>query len=83
MNYCGINNSHLDFIIDDAEEKQGFLTPGSHLEIISWDSMEERFQPDYIILFAWSFIDEVLIKRSKFRQNGGKFILPLPSVSII
>lgn len=83
MNYCGINNSHLDFIIDDAEEKQGFLTPGSHLEIISWDSMEKRFQPDYIVLFAWSFIDEVLVKRSKFRQNGGKFILPLPAVSII
>jgi methylation protein EvaC len=83
MNYCGINNSHLDCIVDDAVEKQGFITPGSHLKIVSWENMEERFKPDYIVLFAWSFVDEVLERRSKFRENGGRFIIPLPSVRII
>ena len=83
MNYCGINNSHIEYVVDDAIEKQGFYTPGSHLEIISWDEMEKRIKPDYIILFAWSFIDEVLQKRASFRENGGRFILPLPSVEVI
>lgn len=83
MNYCGINSSHIDCVVDDAIEKQGFYTPGSHLQIISWDEMEKRISPDYVILFAWSFIDEVLQKRSSFRENGGKFILPLPSVEVI
>jgi len=83
MNYCGINTSHIEFVVDDAIEKQGYLTPGSHLEILSWESMEKRIKPDYIILFAWSFIDEVLQKRSKFRDDGGMFILPLPTVKVI
>ncbi len=83
MNYCGINQNHIDYIVDDAVEKQGYLTPGNHIEIMTWDQMTEKCTPDYVILFAWSFIDEVLNKRNDFRLAGGKFILPLPSVQIL
>ena len=83
MNYCGINFTHIDYVVDDAIEKQGYLTPGNHLDIITWDKMIEMGKPDYIILFAWSFVDEVLLKRSEYIKNGGKFILPLPNVQIL
>jgi len=83
MNYCGINENHIDYIVDDAIEKQGFLTPGNHIEIITWNQMIEKCTPDYVVLFAWSFIDEVLSKRSEYRLAGGKFILPLPEVKVI
>ena len=83
MNYCGINENHIDCIVDDAIEKQGFLTPGNHIEIITWNQMIEKCTPDYVVLFAWSFIDEVLSKRSEYRLAGGKFILPLPEVKVI
>ena len=83
MNYCGINESHIDYIVDDAIEKQGYLTPGNHIEIMTWDQMIEKYTPDYVILFAWSFIDEVLSKRDTYRLAGGKFILPLPTVHIL
>ena len=82
MNYCGLNSTHIEFVIDDATEKQGYLTPGNHLNIITWNDMVKKGIPDYIILFAWSFIDEVLLKRSEYINNGGKFILPLPDVKI-
>jgi hypothetical protein len=45
--------------------------------------MIEIRKPDYIILFAWSFVDEVIAKRRDFIENGGKFILPLPTLQII
>lgn len=83
MNYCGITSEHIDCVVDDAVEKQGFLTPGNHLEILTWENMLKVGKPDYIILFAWSFTDEVLIKRASFREKGGKFILPLPNVKVI
>lgn len=83
MNFCGINNNHIECVVDDAIEKQGYLTPGNHLDILTWDKMMDRGKPDFIILFAWSFIDEVLIKRNDFRLAGGKFILPLPEVHIL
>ena len=56
MNYCGINQNHIDYIVDDAVEKQGYLTPGNHIEIMTWDQMTEKCTPDYVILFAWSFL---------------------------
>lgn len=83
MNYCGINKSHIDCVVDDAVEKQGYLTPGNHLEILTWEEMYKQGVPDYIVLFAWSFTDEVLLRRKSFREGGGKFILPLPKVSVI
>ena len=83
MNYCGIDEKYIDYVIDDAPAKQGFYTPGTHLPIKSWDHIAVAGIPDYIILFAWAFIDEVLIKRQDYTEQGGKFIIPLPEVRIV
>ena len=82
MNYCGIDHKYVDYVVDDAPAKQGYFTPGTHAEIRSWDFVEKNGYPDYIVLFAWSFTEEVLKKRKNFIDAGGKFILPLPAVSI-
>jgi methylation protein EvaC len=83
MNYCGIDSRYLDYVVDDAPAKQGFYTPGTHLPIKSWDYLKERKYPDYAVLFAWAFTDEVIKKRKDYLQQGGKFIVPLPEVRII
>lgn len=83
MNYCGIDNRYLDYVVDDAPAKQGFYTPGTHVPIKSWDYLKETKYPDYAVLFAWAFTDEVLKKRQDYLQQGGKFIIPLPEVRII
>lgn len=83
MNYCGIDSRYLDYIVDDAQAKQGFYTPGTHVPIKSWDYVKEAKFPDYAILFAWAFTDEVIKKRQDYLQQGGKFIVPLPEVKII
>lgn len=83
MNYCGIDNDYLDYVVDDAPAKQGFYTPGTHVPIKSWDYVKEVTFPDYAVLFAWAFTDEVIKKRQDYLQHGGKFILPLPEVKII
>jgi dTDP-4-dehydrorhamnose reductase/SAM-dependent methyltransferase len=83
MNYCGIDSRYLDYVIDDAEAKHGFFTPGTHLSIRPWDFTAKSALPDYALLFAWSFIDEVRRRRSDYLAKGGKFIVPLPKVKII
>lgn len=82
MSYCGINSHHLDYVVDDAPAKHGFYTPGNHLEIMPWDIAVAEKAPDYIVLFAWSFFNEVVKRRHDYLAAGGKFIVPLPEVSV-
>ncbi len=83
MNYCGIDGRFLDYVVDDAPAKHGFYTPGTHVPIYPWEHTKETDFPEYALLFAWSFINEVKKRRSDYLKEGGKFIVPLPSVSII
>lgn len=82
IQYCGISEQHLDYMIDDAPAKQGFYTPGSHFEIKSSAILLEDDRPDYLVLFAWSFLNEIAGRNSEYIAKGGKMILPLPHVSI-
>ncbi len=83
MNFCGIDERYLDYVVDDAPAKQGCFTPGTHLRIKAWAATETPPRPDYALAFAWSFIDEVVRKRAEYLQQGGKFIVPLPRVRVI
>jgi hypothetical protein len=82
IQYCGIDDTILDFMIDDAPAKAGFYTPGSHLKIFSSSVLYQSNPPDYVIVFAWSFFKEILDKNQQYIQNGGKMIVPLPEVRI-
>jgi len=80
--FCGIDASHLDYVVDDAPAKHGFYTPGNHLPIKPWTATEEAW-PEYALLFAWSFADEVRKRRADYLQRGGQFIVPLPDVRML
>jgi len=83
MNYCGLDRSFLEYIIDDAPAKQGTYTPGTHLQIINRKILlHNKTRPAYVVVFAWSFLEEIRIKNKDYLANGGKFIIPLPKVKI-
>jgi methylation protein EvaC len=82
MNYCKLDKTVLDYVVDDAPAKKGKYTPGTHVKIISWDDLKKVGYPDYFVLFAWPFHAEISKKRSEYLKNGGKFIVPLPNVRI-
>ncbi|OGL36637.1 hypothetical protein A3A68_01770 [Candidatus Saccharibacteria bacterium RIFCSPLOWO2_01_FULL_48_13] len=81
IQYCGITNKYLDLMIDDSPVKQGLYTPGSHLEIRNNSALKKN-KPDYILLFAWTFFDEIAAKCTDYLENGGRIIVPLPEVRI-
>jgi methylation protein EvaC len=83
IQYCGIGREQLDYMIDDAPAKAGFYTPGSHLLIQSSSVLGQPNPPDYLLLFAWSFLEEIKTRCADYLKGGGRLIVPLPHVRII
>ena len=83
MTYSGIDGRYLDYVVDDAPAKHGYLTPGTHVPIQAWPAAETARMPDYAVVFAWPFIEEVKRRRKEYLDRGGKFIVPLPEVKVI
>ena len=82
IQYCGIDHTHLEYMIDDAPAKTGYFTPGSHFKIHN-NSILKTDPPDYLLIFAWSFINEIAAKCSQYMDEGGRLLVPLPEVRII
>ncbi|MFC1536886.1 class I SAM-dependent methyltransferase [Pseudomonadota bacterium] len=83
IQYCGIDHSHIDYMIDDAPAKSGYYTPGSHFKIHPSSILDQPNPPDYLLIFAWSFLDEIKIRSKKYIDSGGRMIVPLPEVKVI
>jgi len=81
LNYAGIGRETIDFVVDRSPHKQGKFMPGVHLPIRAPSVLIEE-RPDYVLLLTWNFKDEILAQQDAFRRAGGKFIVPLPSVTI-
>lgn len=81
LNYFGIGSDVLDYVVDRSTVKQGRFTPGTRLKIYDPSRLTDD-QPDYCLLLTWNFAEEVLAQQSKFRQQGGKFIIPIPELRV-
>ncbi len=64
LNYCGIDNKHIDFICDSTNDKIGKFTPKTHIPIVNVDHFRKNI-PDYTFLFAWNHKDEIFKKEKK------------------
>jgi SAM-dependent methyltransferase len=82
LNFYGIGKETLDFIADRSTYKQGRLTPGTHIPIVPPARLLEA-QPDYTLLLTWNFADEILEQQKAYRQKGGKFVIPIPKVTVV
>jgi 2-polyprenyl-3-methyl-5-hydroxy-6-metoxy-1,4-benzoquinol methylase len=82
LNYCKIDSEILDYVTERNPFKIGKFTPGMHIPVYSDEKLLED-QPDYALILAWNFADEIIQNNSKYQENGGKFIIPTPKPRII
>lgn len=79
LTFLELGPQDIDFIADRSPLKQGRLTPGTRIPVV----LTERIlsdMPDYLILLAWNFADEILEQQAEYRRRGGRFIVPVPKV---
>lgn len=82
LNYCGIDPTLLPYTVDKNPLKVGRLTPGMHIPVRPVDTIV-RERPDFVLILAWNFADEIMSQQAAYREQGGRFIVPVPTPVIV
>lgn len=81
LHYCGIGKDLIEYTVDRSLYKQGRFLPGSHIPIYHPDKIRET-KPDYIVILPWNLKDEIMGQLQFIREWGGRFVVPIPKVTI-
>ena len=73
LNYYGISNKHVDYIIEDNELKHNRLLPGMKIPIRGKEDAVKN-PPDYILVLAWNFFEDIKTNNKELVDAGSKFI---------
>lgn len=72
LNYYGIDNKYIDFIIEDNELKHNKFLPGVRIPIKSKKDLD--YTPDYVLVLAWNFLEEIKRNNQDLLDKGVQFI---------
>ncbi len=82
LNYSQVGKELIDFVVDSNPYKHGRFLPGVQLPIYSPRKLMEEM-PDYVLLLALDFTDEVLEQQAGYTKAGGRFIIPVPELKVV
>jgi SAM-dependent methyltransferase len=82
LNSTGIGADLIDFVVDRNVHKQGRLVPGVRIPIDDPSRLESEM-PDYLLVLAWNFKDEIMRQQDGYRRRGGRFLIPVPEPVVV
>jgi len=82
LNYFGVKNDLIEYVVDKSPHKQGKYLPGSHIPVEEEQLIKET-KPDFIIIFPWNIKDEI-VKQLDYTKNwNAKFVVAIPKLEIL
>ena len=82
LNYCGVKNDLIDFVVDANPHKQNKFLPASHIPVVS-ESEIKKIQPDFVLILPWNLKSEITKQLSYIKEWDAKFVIPIPELEII
>jgi SAM-dependent methyltransferase len=81
IHYCGIGKDLIQYTVDRSPHKQGRFLPGSRIPIYHPDQIAKT-KPDYLVILPWNLKDEIMAQMQYIREWGGRFVVPIPTVTV-
>lgn len=82
LNFCGVSTDDLVCVLDRNPHKQGRLLPGSHIPVRPPDAIK-GIRPDYVLILAWNWADEITDQLAFAREWGCQFVVPIPATRVL
>ena len=81
LHYSGIGKDLIEYTVDRSPYKEGRFLPGNHIPIYHPDRIAQT-KPDYVVILPWNLKDEIMQQLSYIREWGGRFVVPIPKVTL-
>ncbi|MES2893034.1 MAG: class I SAM-dependent methyltransferase [Bacteroidota bacterium] len=82
LNYCGIKNDLIEFVVDANPHKQNKFLPGSHIPVVD-EAYLKNEQPAFVVIMPWNIKEEIIDQLDYIRSWGGQFVTAVPNLQII
>lgn len=82
ISFLELNPDNIPYIVDKSPLKQGRFTPGAHIPVVAPSRLLDE-QPEYVLLLAWNFAEEIMAQQREYAARGGRFIIPVPRITVV
>ncbi len=82
LNFCGVKNDLIEFVVDANPNKQNKYLPASHIPVVKEDKLAE-YRPDYVLILPWNIKEEIMHQLNYIKSFGSKFVIAIPELEII
>ncbi|WP_345951549.1 class I SAM-dependent methyltransferase [Mucilaginibacter sp. PAMB04274] len=82
LNYCGVGDNQISFVVDANPYKQNKYLPASHIKVVDENYLEDQ-KPNYIVIFPWNIKEEIVKNLSYVERWNCKFVVAIPFLKIL
>ncbi|MGZ5190720.1 MAG: methyltransferase domain-containing protein [Flavisolibacter sp.] len=82
LNYCGIKNDMISYVVDANPHKQNKWLPASHIPVVD-EKFLQQDKPDFVIILPWNLQQEIRQQLAYIREWQGKFVIPIPHLQLL
>jgi hypothetical protein len=72
---------YLKFLVDDDPYRQGLVSPGYHIPVVSAQALADE-KPEYVLILAPLYAEPIMNKNQDYIDRGGHFVNIWPEVKV-